>query len=51
VSTYEQLEQAGMMRGRARRTMAPVRMTHAVELVAVKDPKTTRYMPVMNARM
>jgi hypothetical protein len=40
-----------MMRGRARRTMAPVRMTHAADLVVVKDPKTTRYVPVTTARM
>jgi hypothetical protein len=40
-----------MMRGRARRTMAPVRMTHAADLVAVEDPNTTRYEPVTNARM
>lgn len=47
----EQLTVAGTMRGRMRRTMAPVRMTGAVELVVLKDPKMTKYMPVMNARM
>lgn len=47
----KQLEDAGTTRGRTRRTMAPVRMIDAVELVVLKDPKMTRYMPVMNARM
>jgi hypothetical protein len=46
---YEQLEQAGMMRGEP--CMAPMRMTHVVEPVVVKDPKTTTYMLVVNARM
>jgi hypothetical protein len=51
MSTSEQQEAAGMIRGRARRAIAPERTTHAVEPVEVKDPRITRYTPVTTARM
>jgi hypothetical protein len=53
MDTDEHLEKAGMVRGRARSTvpLPPARMTHAADLlVAFKDRKASRYMPVMSAR-